>query len=278
MKAFGIIYKHTNKLNGKIYIGQTIKHQNPNRRFKKGSETYRSYKGSTAFQNALKKYTWEGFETELLFTAFDQETLNRAEEYFINLYNALLPNGYNSVSIVEGNIQYTEEVRAKISKAAKERFAKMEIPPEAPNKKEHVIINGVAHKNCAHCKQNKTLDLFVKAKGRWDGLYSYCKECNKSVNYNKYERMSPEDKARSIENKRGKLSEGVLKAYKENPHLRLEQAKRKSKAIVGTHVETGKEVEFSSALDAKKFGFDNTNIGQAIKKNKPYKKHTWRFK
>lgn len=276
MKLFGIIYKHTNKANGKIYVGQTIQGKNPNRRFRKGS--YRAYKGSTAFHKALVKHTWEGFETEIIYSAFDQDALNRAEEYFIKFYDCALPKGYNSVTIVEGNIEYTEEVRNKISAAQKKRYSEMEVIPEAINKKQHIILEGVPHKNCPKCNETKTLENFGDNSARWDNLHTYCRPCSRIQSYRPYVRMSPEDKRASIENKKALCSEKILEAYANKPHLKVDQAKRKSKPVIGTHIETGVEIEFSSALEAKNFGFDNTNLGQAIKLNKPYKKHTWRFK
>lgn len=275
MKLFGVIYKHTNKSNGKIYVGQTIQ-KNPNRRFKKGS--YRAYKGSTAFHYALVKYTWDGFETEILYSAFDQESLNKAEEHFIKFYDCALPKGYNSVTIVEGNIEYTQEVRAKISNAQKKRFAEMEIRPVAPNKKEHIMIDGIAHKNCARCKTNKTLDTFIKHASRWDGLGAYCKPCFAEKDTRVYIGLTDEEFKASYDSRRDQMTAGVQKYYDNNPEAKARISQEKSKAIIGTHIETGKEIEFSSALEAKRFGFQNSNIGQAIKLNKPYKKHTWRFK
>lgn len=276
MKAFGIIYKHTNKLNGKVYIGQTKFAKNPNRRFRKGA--LNAYKGSTAFHKALKKYTWDGFETEFLYSAFDQESLNRAEEYFINFYNSALPNGYNSVKIVEGNIEYTEEVRAKISAKQKERYAKMTTPPEAPNKKQHILINGVPHKNCARCKENKTLDLFIKHSARWDGLGAYCKACAIEKDTRVYQGLTEEEFKKSYNSRRAAMTEGVQRYYDNNPAAKAKISQQKSKAIIATNIDTLVETEFSSALEAKKFGFHNTNVGVAIKTGKVYKKHTWRFK
>lgn len=278
MKLFGIVYKHTNKLNGKIYIGQTIQVKNPNRRFRKDSTTYRSYMGSTAFHKALQKYTWDGFETEIVYSAFDQESLNKAEEYFIKFYDCALPKGYNSVTIVDGNIEYTQEVRKKISDSRKEYYANLEEKPVAPNKKEHSMINGAAHKNCPYCKTDKTLEFFGKNKSRWDGLNTYCKACNIAKDNRVYVGKS-EEELQEVYKKRGeKMKISVKNYFDNNPQRKAIISQQRSKALIATHIETGKEVEFSSATEARKFGFDNTNIGKAMKNNLPYKKHTWRFK
>ena len=50
------IYMHKNKINGKVYIGQTIQ-DDPNKRWKNGH----NYKTCTFFAHAIKKYGWNNF-------------------------------------------------------------------------------------------------------------------------------------------------------------------------------------------------------------------------
>ena len=151
MKLHGYIYKHTNKINNKVYIGQTIQVTNVERRFRHKDITYHSYKSCPAFFNALNKYTWDNFTTELIYSAFDQEALNNAEEYFINFYNSVAPNGYNASTITNGSIVFTDEIKKKISDARKEYYNNLEEPIVAWNKKEHTVINNV---ECKHCFAN----------------------------------------------------------------------------------------------------------------------------
>ena len=56
----GIIYKYTNKLNGKSYIGQTNDEERRIREHKT-SRQYNNY-----FHNAIDKYGWDNFEYEVL--------------------------------------------------------------------------------------------------------------------------------------------------------------------------------------------------------------------
>ena len=86
-----VIYLHKNKINGKVYIGQTI--QNVEERWKNG----KAYKSCTRFNNAINKYGWDNFEHIILEQGdWDQKTLDEKEQYYINLYQAKNPKyGYN---------------------------------------------------------------------------------------------------------------------------------------------------------------------------------------
>ena len=53
------VYKHINKLNGKVYVGQTS--LGVNDRWKNG----KGYKNGI-FRNAIKKYGWDNFERKYI--------------------------------------------------------------------------------------------------------------------------------------------------------------------------------------------------------------------
>lgn len=277
---YGIIYKHTNKINGKVYVGQTIQIDNLERRWRRKDKTYSSYRSCPTFFNALNKYGWDNFETRILEECDSQDLLNRREEYFMNLYNSLVPTGYNTNAIADGGVKHCEETREKMSKKRIEYFANLTERPKAINKKEHIFIDGIEHKHCYKCDENKLLADFCKDKNRWDGLATGCKTCHYKLNkdHKTEQKLSPEEFKASYEDRQKAVSEGVRKSFEDNPELRAKQAKRKSKPIVGTNVETGVEIEFASAKEAGNYGFVNTRIGECIKKVTVHKNHTWRFK
>jgi hypothetical protein len=84
------IYKHTNKINGKVYIGQTC--QKPERRWQNG----RGYEGSPKFWPAIQEFGWDNFTHEIIETNIDSQLLaNEREQCWIgqcDSYN----NGYNA--------------------------------------------------------------------------------------------------------------------------------------------------------------------------------------
>lgn len=68
---FMIVYKTTNKTNGKIYVGQTVgtlKNRNRLRKY-----------GKTIFDNAFKKYGEDGFDWLIIDTANNINCLNKKE-------------------------------------------------------------------------------------------------------------------------------------------------------------------------------------------------------
>ncbi len=272
---YGIIYKHTNKINGKVYIGQTIQIDNLERRWRRSDKTYNSYKSCPAFFNALTKYGWDNFETEILQECSTQDELNKQEEYFINLHNCIAPNGYNTNTICDSGVKYGEETRRKMSQKRKEYFANLTEKPKAINKKEHIFIDSIEHKECAECKSVKLLTEYNVNNRRWDKLHFYCRECSKTKQ-TKYEKMSKEDFTKSYENRQN--AEKQKQIYLDNPGLRAQRSKERSKAVIGTHTETGVEIEFTSAKAASQFGFCNKGISKSIRFGHVHKNHTWRFK
>jgi group I intron endonuclease len=106
MESAYCIYIHKNKINNKIYVGQTS--QKPEKRWKLGE----GYKTSTKFYNAIKKYGWDNFEHIILKDNLTLEEANYWEEYYIKQYDSYR-NGYNA-TMGGKNIQKTEEHKQKI--------------------------------------------------------------------------------------------------------------------------------------------------------------------
>lgn len=92
----GIIYTYINKINGKMYIGQTI---NPEKRYNAHKSSYQNPNDKeydSLIHRAFRKYGFENFEYKILAQDIeDIETLNKLEIFFIQNYNTQTPNGYN---------------------------------------------------------------------------------------------------------------------------------------------------------------------------------------
>lgn len=114
----GSIYKITNLLNGKTYIGQTT--QPIEKRFK--SHCYKD--GCTKLYNAMKKYGKKNFSIDLVESIeTDSEKdlhkqLDKRESFYIRDYDSI-NNGYNIRDGGQGNYIMTDEHKRKISEAQK---------------------------------------------------------------------------------------------------------------------------------------------------------------
>lgn len=84
------IYKITNLINGKIYIGQTTRSVEVRFRY----HCYNS-KSRSLIRNAINKYGKENFKIELIKECNSIIELNEQEIYYIKTHNSLTPNGYN---------------------------------------------------------------------------------------------------------------------------------------------------------------------------------------
>lgn len=80
------IYKITNKINGKIYIGQS---KNPKKRFQ---QHIKDEKVTSSIHNAIKKYGVENFTFEIIEGPISNH--NEREIYWIDYYNSY-SKGYN---------------------------------------------------------------------------------------------------------------------------------------------------------------------------------------
>ncbi|MFA5458634.1 MAG: GIY-YIG nuclease family protein [Synergistaceae bacterium] len=107
-----IIYKATNRANGKIYIGKTTR--SLKRRL---SEHFKSEKGY--FPNALRKYGLQGFEFTKIENCKSENSLNEREMYWISFFGCKYPGGYNLTDGGEGMSGFSpsEATRKKLSNA-----------------------------------------------------------------------------------------------------------------------------------------------------------------
>lgn len=85
------VYKHTNKFNGKVYIGITS--QQPEKRWKNGY----GYEGNEYFYRAIQKYGWhDGFNHEIIVSGVTKVVACAIEIELIKAYDSTNPDrGYN---------------------------------------------------------------------------------------------------------------------------------------------------------------------------------------
>ena len=105
-----VIYKITNLIDGKVYVGQT--RQKLKKRISHHKKHNPHYLG-----HAIKKHGWENFKVEILEECETPEKLNERETFWIKKLNCQSPNGYNLTNGGDGlsGHPHTEKTRAKMS-------------------------------------------------------------------------------------------------------------------------------------------------------------------
>lgn len=121
IECYGVIYKITNLIDGKCYIGQTI--TGFNRRYSGNIlNTHNKH-----LRNSIEKYGVENFDICKIYDiAFSKKELDIKESFYIKLFDSTNPEkGYNLTTGGEG-YTITEETRGRMSKAQKGKIVSEE--------------------------------------------------------------------------------------------------------------------------------------------------------
>ncbi|MGG3857131.1 GIY-YIG nuclease family protein [Metabacillus fastidiosus] len=93
--SFGVIYKLTNLVNGKVYVGKTGKKMEERLCWHYNRSKTKNY----PLCLAIRKYGWGNFECEVIDTGINEEELNLKESFYIRKYRSDInfedSNGYN---------------------------------------------------------------------------------------------------------------------------------------------------------------------------------------
>lgn len=116
----GYIYKITNQVNGKMYIGKT-EYLDPLKRWKRHLEDYKKQKiGHRPLYYAMRKYGIENFEFQVIDQTDNSDVLCELEQHYIKEYRTYInfedSNGYNATLGGDGKsyIKLDEEAVIKI--------------------------------------------------------------------------------------------------------------------------------------------------------------------
>lgn len=210
------VYIHRNKINGKVYIGQTS--LSLKRRWNNGL----GYKRQSYFYSAIQKYGWNNFEHIILKDNLTLDEANYWESYYIKYYDSMnQEKGYNLTSggdnyilseeskekirqskigeknpryghiyteeekkkLSQGHIEYykNEEAREKTSEAMKKYYQ----TPGAKEKQRQIIRK--FNSKAVQCLETNQIFECVIDAARWCGLFNgtsisrCCKGINKSA-------------------------------------------------------------------------------------------------
>ena len=144
----GFIYIIKNKVNSKVYIGQTRK--TIEKRFKEHLSNIE--RRTCPIYLAMKKYGIENFYIEELMQTENNE-LDFYEKFFISKYNSVCPFGYNVLQggsiFKDDNPMFHDEIRKKVS----EKFKGDKNPAKRPEVREKIRKKALGKKASESTKQ-----------------------------------------------------------------------------------------------------------------------------
>lgn len=162
------VYVHTNKINGKMYVGKTINGDHPTLRWRGGGF---GYKNCPAFWNAIQKYGWDNFDHEVIASHLTKEEADKFEQLLIEKLNTMNNRyGYNLTSGGDGGKCLAEETKQKIGEKMKGRFA----GEKNPNYGNHKL----AGKNSPMYGRKASEETIRKMKKNLTPKYVWCFELN----------------------------------------------------------------------------------------------------
>ena len=137
------IYKITNKVNGKVYIGQSIRPIE--QRFQRHINDSVNNILDTHFARAIRKYGKENFYIELVETCDNQTELNLREQYWIRKYDSI-NNGYNETDATSkcGGNTYMSKTESEM-KEISEKISKTKLGSKNPHSRSVKVFNIVTN-------------------------------------------------------------------------------------------------------------------------------------
>lgn len=115
----GVIYKYTNQIDGKVYVGQTINEYKRRQAHKRCYGIWRSH-----FHSAIKKYGYSSFKYEILeeYTSDNlaelKNILDARECFYIDLYGSTNPEkGYNITAGGGGTLGVKQSLESNIKRS-----------------------------------------------------------------------------------------------------------------------------------------------------------------
>ncbi len=117
------IYCHTNRVNGKRYVGQTVYSMEKRWRDHVSSSKFAGRR--SLFANAVRKYGADAFEHQILEVVSTQDEANLAESRWIEQFACSVPRGYNLTLGGGAAGRLHENTKRLIGKASRAKWQKM---------------------------------------------------------------------------------------------------------------------------------------------------------
>jgi len=233
----GYIYKITNTVNNKCYIGVTTA-TNPNERWSHHKSAIRANIGCPFLQTAFKKHGEDAFKFEVLIICFDEDVFKFENEYIVK-YNSMIPNGYNAAQ--GGKIgmsflgkKHTDKTKKIISEKSKAHNANPEVRERA---RQNTIQFNATHNIGELMRQSEKWQKAL-AEGRIGGH------------------------AKQTEESKKKISESLKEYYKNNTVNLIKQISAIKKANSKKVIQYSKDKKVIQHFDSITIAAEKTGVGR----------------
>lgn len=266
MKVFKI-YKITNKINNKTYIGQTCMS------IKKRWAVHKCTKSCRALGGAINKYGSENFIIEWIASSNDKYKITELEDYFMKTYNSIAPNGYNikpanHIGDFNGNVKermsesqkirhnnMTKEEKDLLMRGAKKYVESKKRPIIGINKNHKTIKFPTVTEaySAGYFPENSLQDQYSQSAGYmffYQDEYTF-EDMIAIFELSLQKRREKQDKANEI-----RLL-AIKKYFEEN-----------AKQITAVNLETKDILTFDKITDALKNGFSHSSVYASLDPNK----------
>ena len=159
-----VIYKITNLVTQKCYIGQTIR--NPKlREYEHFSDSRVVRMKSKKLYNSIEKYGKEKFIFEIIDRAITLDHLNVLEEYYVNAFDSI-NNGYN-IQIPGNNRTHSSDSIKKMSESQRNAHARRkELGTDTWKRRDGGCMLGKAHPKKGKPSKKYTLEMKAESSKR----------------------------------------------------------------------------------------------------------------
>lgn len=120
-----VLYKVSNLVNGKVYIGQTRQKLHKRINAHKIADTY--------LGRALRKYGMDNFKVDVIGEFDNSGMLNEAERIAVEYYKCIIPNGYNAIPGGAFAPTMSPSVREKLSRVLTGKTLPLEVRRKISN-------------------------------------------------------------------------------------------------------------------------------------------------
>jgi group I intron endonuclease len=257
---YGCIYKITNLVNGKSYIGQTKR--KPELRWKQHKNIKDNFNNSL-IKTAIAKYGEDAFSFEVICYANSQVNLNKLEDDLIIKFDSLAPNGYTCLG--------SQDRSGIISNITIKKMSNARLGKIPWNKGRTYKLSEDSKKNYKNSNKNKCLGRTVSAESKQK--MSLAKQGKAlSMEHKRKIGLSSATRHHSVESRikmsllaRGRLHSDITK-------IKISTSKLKYN-IKSINIITNEEKLYNSPLELIKDGFNYGSVYKAATGRDGRKQH-----